>query len=111
MSREQGVDDLGDDRVLVPYDAGKQRLARFQSLEQVAPDLVPDGSTPERGLRPAAVLQFTKGAWLDHEDGSRNRKTWAGRNILGFNDLVADFQENAGAGERPGLGLMQLGSP
>jgi hypothetical protein len=59
VSREQRVHDLGDDGILVPHNAGKEWLARLQSLEQIAPDLVSDSPTPESRLRPTAVLQFT----------------------------------------------------
>src|SRR4051794_24358 len=66
VTRQERVDDLRQDGVLIPHNPGEERLSRFQPPKQVAPDLIPNGASPERSLRPAAVLQFPYGAWLDH---------------------------------------------
>ena len=66
MPRQQCVHDLRKDRVFIADDAGKQRFRRAEPLEQVAANLFPHGAAPQRRLGPAAVLQFTKGAWLYH---------------------------------------------
>jgi hypothetical protein len=56
---QEGVDDLGENGVFVANDAGEQRLLRLQPLEEIAADFLPYGASPERSLRPAAVLQFS----------------------------------------------------
>src|SRR6185436_16665753 len=59
VPRQQGVDDLGKDGVVVPDDTGEQGIPAFQPAEQVAPDFIANGPSAQRWLRPAAVLQFT----------------------------------------------------
>jgi len=59
MTRKERVHDLGNDGVLVPYYAWKEWLTRFESREQIAPDLVPDGSTAKRRFCPTTIFQFT----------------------------------------------------
>ena len=44
MLREHGVDDLWDDRLVVPDNAGKQRLAGAQLPQQIVAEFVPDGT-------------------------------------------------------------------
>jgi hypothetical protein len=73
VPRQESVDDVGYDGVFVSHNTGEQRDARFQSLKQITPDFFPDTASPKRSLRPAAVLQFTQGTWLDH-DGVRSIK-------------------------------------
>jgi len=51
VSGQNRVDELGDDRLVVPDDAGKERLAPLQLANQVVADLLPD-----RPRRPAGVL-------------------------------------------------------
>ena len=99
MAREQRVDDLGQDGVLISHNAGKQRLPRVQSLEKVATDLVPDGASPERSLRPTAVLEITYGAWLYHGwYRSSDRDMDIGYKILGINGLVSGLLPMIGPG-------------
>ena len=111
VAGQQGVHDLGKDRVFVPDDTRKQGLTRLQPGEQVAPDLVPDGAAPKGGFGPAAVLQFTESAWFNHGDSSRDRKTDAGCKIFGFKSLVAVFERHSGGGEPTARDLLQLRSP
>ena len=42
MAREQGIDDLRDDGVIVAVDTGEERLALFDGTEQIAAELILD---------------------------------------------------------------------
>ena len=72
VPREQRVDDLGDDGVLVADDAGEERLPRGEARDQVGADLVPDRPPAQGRFGPAAVLEVTESAWLGHVE-SRSR--------------------------------------
>jgi hypothetical protein len=85
MPGQQSVDDLGNDGVLIAHDSGEQRPTYFETLEEIAPDFFPDGASPQRSLRPPAVLEFTYGAWLDHDwIRSRTGNNWQKRKVSAF---------------------------
>ena len=52
VSREQGVDDLGKDCVLVPRMPGKSGSPEAEPGQEVAPNFLPDGAAP-RGAPPS----------------------------------------------------------
>src|SRR5262249_1181252 len=61
MPRQNGVDQLRDNRVLVTDDAGKQFLAVAQLFDQIEAQLVCD----RKGLMPGRP-EFAKGSWVIH---------------------------------------------
>jgi hypothetical protein len=77
VTRQQRVDDLWEDGVFVSHNPGKEWLTGLQAFQEVGPDFFSDRASPERSLRPAAVLQFTNGAWLDHDP---DRSAYGNRN-------------------------------
>ena len=58
---EEGVDDLGDDGIVVPSNPRKERLASPQRREQVGPDLLPYRSVAPLGLAPFFATVSTPG--------------------------------------------------
>ena len=62
VPRQNGVDQLRDDRVLVADDAGQQGISRFQAAEEVGAELVPHASAAERRLGPRALAELAEGA-------------------------------------------------
>ena len=48
VARQQRVDDLRQDRVLVAHDSREERAAVGEPGQQVGPDLVSDGPPAER---------------------------------------------------------------
>ncbi len=51
VAREQGIDDLRDDRVFVTVHAREERLAFFDGPQQVAAELVLDGAACPAGIK------------------------------------------------------------
>ncbi len=63
---QDGVDDLGEDGVLVADDAREEGRACLEGLDEVGPKLLPDGASAEWGVVPGAVLEVKKRMWLAH---------------------------------------------
>ena len=67
MAREDGVDDLRDDRVLIPDDAGKDRLLGAEPADEVLAKLVLDAASEAfGGVFTAAESAEGRGKWVRH---------------------------------------------
>jgi hypothetical protein len=55
---EDGVHQLGEDRVLVAQDSGKERLVALEAREEVGAELVADPTPPKRGLGPGGLTEL-----------------------------------------------------
>ena len=62
MAREQGVDDLRDDRVFVSMDTGEERIALLDGAQQIAAELVLDGARSAARIKIGNALELTEGA-------------------------------------------------
>ena len=75
VPREDGVPDLRDDRIVVADDAGKQRLAAAQLVDQVVAEFLPDGAPrdPTCIHCPAQVTQYRRSLHIGPYMNSRIR--------------------------------------
>ena len=65
MARQHGIDDVGDDRVVIAHDTGKDGLAVYELFHQVPPHLVLHTSRP--------ITLFTVGAGAEFSQSFRLR--------------------------------------
>src|SRR2546429_1396458 len=66
VARQERVDELRDDRILVPHDAREQGGAVLEQADEVLPQLVLHRAVDAGGTRPFGLLQFAQCGWLGH---------------------------------------------
>src|ERR1700733_5966854 len=71
MAREYGVDDLGDDGIVVAVETGEKRFAFFHFLEQVFAKLLAYRAMRDFFFRPIAPAKFAKRFWHRSHEGPR----------------------------------------
>jgi hypothetical protein len=63
---KDGVDELGQHRLLVAEHAGKERRAALERGDEVVAQFLAHGTTAQRRLAPRALAEFPEGAWQCH---------------------------------------------